>query len=383
MKNFTKSIAYGLLQTADKNITEVLPSFYDRLFKNLTIQVRTGYWQELTTFCEPDEHTVFMPLHLMAGKLDKTVGLEEDATALLQSLPFIYENLNAYRRQAREVLYYHCTNSRFCKQTFLSMLLFHEFIYYVTAFKNRETAFEKLRQQFAASMQNDPDFEFLFNPDFLTVPEIIPENESVVTAVKFALYRLMTTDTFEAANRPISSEQQLPLVEAVTAVLAAIYHYAVAGTLEDVSPLPAAATDFIKATAEKYPAEFDFPVFEDPLKKYSMQQLYLFDTLTGLKQWNDDYDLAENETKTYLKDHDDAHDSDCSMLLTLAETAYGLKYGYISEKAHLLDIHRYNFNPDFMEYAEDLLSSGENAIGDCSISALKQRYCLEKLFPYI
>lgn len=386
MKNtaqkIVEAIVYSTNQIAKKSAdycqVDLLTDYQNKLstsyFKNLVANLK-----------ENDTPSLGITMHRYDTKFTRadTTSVSQ-AEYLLNSLPLVLETIHLNSDKMEDLIKQYSLDNNLHVQTFLSIDALQHFIYNLFYLKSKSQAFTILKRTlYFNSLGQDKDFPLFQLPkeDFLSQP--LPYDTSLnyaPTILSTALYYFMNSN--KSIDKVVSVMLEQPVIHPYSILLTGVLcHLFNESQGETEIQKNIFETQLIELFDSKYDPNFQIPIFQDTIEKYSIHELNVIrEIIEGAdkEHWLDPLLVGD-----YFEDEDQAHNTDYTETIIIVQLLYGIEKGYIAPYAHLLDRHAYGYNPDFCDHAQCVVDSSDEPLEYYSIWYMKQRYDFDKILPFI
>jgi|SRR5690606_33368008 len=380
MKNIIKDIINGLVyaklftndEKKDLLFNEALHIFQEdaryQFYKNWkvnkqstqTMGISIGSWD--TQFNEEDRNT------------------NKESNYLLFSLPLVLEHLHLTGNQLEESVFKYHSTFRLHLHTYIVMETMHIFMYELLFYKDKERAYKRMAN--ASLLSGDKKFPLrkMFNKGFLKedLHEHKKSNHPADLWILIVQSFMNTNSTNDALEMAFKTYDLNATGMLVLGAIANMYYQDVPQL--DVPTINRKMEETLKAFEMDYSENFEFLSFTNPIEKYTINELNRMKYI--MEGQNPEEYVFDPKLEKFLEDEDQAHDDDYSLSLLLAELAWGIKVGYIDENSHVLDLHKYRFNPDSLKHAENDIDD-EGFLDMYTIHNLNLMFHLSSFTPYV
>ena len=384
MKNIAEKIIYSIVVASQKMQDQATLTFVNDLITSYTQQLDSRYWKELETKKIDKESIGFQLLRAHDLKLGSTANEGvSGGQYVLESLLFVFENLHLSRNAMEKVIIKYSAENNLDARTFLSIEKFQKFIYNIFYSKDKHKAYTSLvfsfhllwgRTEKEALLGNLEDNSFLNKPLHITA-----NPEDALTTLLPSIYYFMNYEALDQMLDAMVADKAIhPYSVLISAVLGGLF-YAEEYDFSEVKHQE--ATVLVQKLNAVYGRDFEFPVFENILKQYTINEFQrMRHILKGesLETYVDDPAL-----NIYLEDEDQAHNEDYTDTIILNRVAFGLKNGYISEYGHILDPHKYNYDPDFIRHIEGCFGNPDYFLESFMIWKYREDYPVDEMIAYL
>lgn len=384
MKNIAEKIIYSIVVASQKMQDQATLTFVNDLITSYTQQLDSRYWKELETKKIDKESIGFQLLRAHDLKLGSTANEGvSGGQYVLESLLFVFENLHLSRNAMEKVIIKYSAENNLDARTFLSIEKFQKFIYNIFYSKDKHKAYTSLvfsfhllwgRTEKEALLGNLEDNSFLNKPLHITA-----NPEDALTTLLPSIYYFMNYEALDQMLDAMVADKAIhPYSVLISAVLGGLF-YAEEYDFSEVKHQE--ATVLVQKLNAVYGRDFEFPVFENILKQYTINEFQrMRHILKGesLETYVDDATL-----EVYFKDDDEAHREGFVQSIILIKLALGLKKGYISPNAHIIDLHKYRYSAHFTSHIDDCMGQGDYGVEEFMVCSLRKKYAVDALIAYL
>ncbi len=384
MKNIAEKIIYSLVNASEKINDATTNDFVAQLLKTYTIQLDNGYWKDLVK-----DQTVGQGMgltfayHIDVAPKDDDLTKNRGGKYLFDSLLFLLESLHLINAVSSERLVDYSLNNSLDARTYASVKMFQNIllrmIYYKDAFdisKYLKGSFERI----GGITDEELLLKSVREESFLTSSLVGIRNiDDPLLIMTTAIYYLLThKNVDEALNAMIENKDIHHYSILVCSVLGSLF-YEDNYDFSNVKNIE--ATALVQRLNEVYPADFELPVFEEIWQKYTINE---FNRMRYVTEGKDPSTYVDDPAlNIYLEDEDQAHNEDYTDTIILNRVAFGLKNGYISEYGHILDPHKYNYDPDFIRHIEGCFGNPDYFLESFMIWKYREDYPVDEMIAYL
>lgn len=375
-QNMIKALIYYFKNNPDQQIIDFIQTNYFDEFEQLLVD---NYWEDIIkNMVEPQSYGLGYQVEDFPEYTDQEKKSDQ-GDYLIKSLIFAEKSIHLSNNQLKQALHMYCLDNSLDHKTFHTLYLLYDFIQRAVYSNDVNKAFEYLQRNlcFYDPQTYPKALKQVFTPVFLERPlKDLDHNNDPGSILAIALYYFMTCTTLDEILSQTKQNKDLH----INSILLAL----VLGNIFYTHKLKRTQVAYYKANdlIDYYTDGVSLPEFEN------IFQIHTLNDFKGLHIATCGGDIEQvsplPEGDIFTDAHNQYFDNDlASEEIAALKLAYGIMHGYISEKAHLLDQHKYNYNPDYKDYFKNQLESNQANLEDLFICKLKKHYSIDLLIKFL